>query len=197
MPGIVRSYAPDKVIVGQARPFIAPYDPLAPPALPANSVPLNGAWGGNWVELGATMKGLAFKVQRKVKRIAIEEQSTPVAIMTDSAEFSFDLELAEDSLETMRYAFGGGTITTVAPGSGTVGTRSLVIAADMTLFSFGFEGQNENGFWRRVRVPKVVSIANVTTSYQRADKQRTYKCEFESLVEITEAEIREMNAAAL
>lgn len=196
MPNVIRQYVRDNVLVGQARPFIQPYDPAVPPVLPADSVPLNGVWGGNWVELGATTNGLEFDFSRKTKKIMVEEQQTPVAITTTDTTFTFGLELSEDTLATMRLAYGGGTITTIPAGAGQLGIQTLAISSELTDFSFGFEGVNEFGFWRRVLVPVVVSVANAKTQYQRADKQRTYKVQFESLVDPTQVTIRQMTAVA-
>lgn len=195
---ITRTYDRSKVLVGQARPFVKPYDVNTPPVLPnSNSVALNGAWGSGWLELGATMNGLEFDFDRKTKRIMIEEQQTPVAVTTTDTTFAFNLELSEDSLDTMLLAYGGGLITTTAAASGTVGTRQLQIGTELTQFSFAFEGQNEYGFWRRVLVPVVVSVANAKTMYRRADKQRTYKVEFTSLVDPSQVTILEQFAVAL
>lgn len=193
-----RTYDRAKVLVGQARPFIKPYDASVPPVLPdQNTVDLNEIWGDGWVELGATINGLEFDFDRKTKRIMIEEQQTPVAITTTDTTFQFALELSEDSLDTMLLAYGGGVITTTPAASGVVGTRQLQISSELTEFSFAFEGENEYGHWRRVLVPVVVSVANAKTSYQRADKQRTYKVQFTSLVDPTQVEILEMFALAV
>lgn len=195
---VTRSYDRSKVLVGQARPFIKPYDPNVPPELPdQDTVLLNGAWGDGWLELGATMAGLEFDFDRKTKRIMIEEQQTPVAMTTTDTTFQFGLELAQDTLDTMLLAYGGGVITTTPAGTGTVGTRQLQISSELTEFSFGFEGENEYGFYRRVLVPVVVSVANAKTMYRRADKQRTYKVSFTSLVDPTQVDILEMSAVAL
>lgn len=195
---ITRAYDRAKVLVGQARPFIKPYDSSVPPVLPdQNTVALNAAWGDGWVEIGATMDGLEFDFDRKTKNIEIEEQQTPVAVTTTATTFKFALELSEDSLDTMLLAYGGGVITTTPAASGVVGTRQLQISSELTEFSFAFEGENEYNQWRRVLVPVVVSVANAKTKYMRADKQRTYKVEFTSLVDPTQVEIIEMFAAAL
>jgi hypothetical protein len=196
MANVIRQYVRDNVLVGQARPFIQPYDPAVPPVLPADSIPLNGVWGGNWVELGATTNGLEFDFARKTKKIMVEEQQTPVAITTTDTTFTFAMELSEDTLDTMRLAYGGGTITTIPAGVGQLGIQTLQISSELTNFSFGFEGVNEKGFWRRVLVPVVVSVASAKTQYQRADKQRTYKVQFESLVDPTQVTIRQMTAVA-
>lgn len=196
MAAIIRTYDRTKVLTGQARPMIQPYNVAVPPVLPANTLPLNGVWPAPWVELGATESGLEFDFMRKTKDITIEEQQTPIQVTTTALTFKFSLELSEDSLDTMKYAYGGGTITTVAAGTGTVGTRQLLISPELTNFSFAFEGQNEYGFWRRVLVPVVVSIAQAKTMYKRADKQRTYKCEFSSLVDATQVTILEQQTIA-
>ncbi len=197
MTSVSPVYDRSKVLVGQARRYIAPYTTTSPPALPANTTALNTAWTSPWVELGATMKGLEFDFKRTTKKIMIEEQQTPVQITTDSTEFTFGMELSEDSLETMKLAYGGGVITTTAASTGVPGTRQLVIGSDLSLYSFGFEGVNEFGFWRRVLVPVVVSVADAKTVYSRSDKQRTYAVKFSSLVDVSQVTIIEQNAAAL
>src|SRR5262245_59771620 len=126
---VTRTYDRSKVLVGEARPFIKPYDPDVPPELPdQDTVALNGVWGDGATELGATMDGLESDFQRKTKEIMIEEQQTPVSIATTDTTFQFVLELSEDSLDTMLLAYGGGVITTTPAGSGTVGTRRLQIS---------------------------------------------------------------------
>lgn len=191
------TYDRSKVLVGQARRFIAPYTVATPPALPANTIALNGPWGTPWVELGATMAGLEFQFKRTTKDIMIEEQQTPVVITTTKTQFMFNMELAEDSLTTMQVAYGGGVITTTAAATGVPGTRQLQIGQELSQYSFGFEGQNEFGFWRRVLVPIVVSVADVKTEFVRASKQRTYKVSFESLVDVSQVTILEQSAVAL
>jgi len=196
MATVTPVYDRSKVLVGQVRRYIAPYDVTTPPALPLNTVALNTVWTTPWVELGASMKGLEFDFKRTTKKIMIEEQQTPVQITTDSTEFTFGLELSEDTLETMKLAYGGGVITTTAPATGMPGTRKLVISPELSLFSFGFEGVNEFGFWRRVLVPVVVSVADAKTVYSRSDKQRTYAVKFSSLVDVSDVTIVEQNLPA-
>ena len=193
---VTPAYDRSKVLVGQVRRYIAPYVPATPAALPANTIALNTAWDTPWVELGATMKGLEWDFKRTTKKIMIEEQQTPVQITTTDTEFTFGLELSEDSLDTMKYAFGGGLITTTAAGAGTIGTRQLQISPDLAYFSFGFEGVNEYNFWRRVLVPVVVSTADAKVTFSRADKQRSYAVKFTSLVDVTQVTILEQSAVA-
>lgn len=180
---ITPAYTRANVLVGEARGWWQVYNASSPPALPTRSTSFV-TWPSPWTPIGATVSGLDFNFQRQTQDIKIEEQRTKVAQFTTSAAFSFDVELSEDTFQTMQLAYGGGTITTVAPGTGTVGYQSLTPAPEMTYFSFGFDTQNEFGYPRYVLIPVVQVTANVKTQYNRASKQRTYNVTVESLVEI-------------
>lgn len=180
---ITPAYTASKVLVGQARGWYQVYNAGSPPVLPTRSTSFV-TWSSPWQPIGATMDGLTFNFKRSVNDIKIEEQRTKVAQYTTDAAFSFDVELSEDTFKTMQLAYGGGTITTVAAGSGTVGYESLVPAAEMSYFSFGFDTVNEFGYPRYVLIPIVQVTADVKTQYNRAKQQRTYNVSVESLVEI-------------
>ncbi len=184
------------VLTGMARMFLQPYDPANPPVLPQDTVELGGVWDDPWTPVGATTEGLNFSFERQTQPINIEEQMTPVDERTQSLTFSAAITLAEDTLQTMRWAYGGGTINTVAAGAGTPGTSTLIIAEEMETLAFAFEGVNEHGFWRRVLIPRVKSRANVSTAYRRADSQRTYAVTLSSLVAPSEVVIKQMDAEA-
>jgi hypothetical protein len=99
----------------------------------------------------------------------------------------------------MRYAYGGGTITTTAPGATTHGKQRLVISDEVEHFALGLEGQAKprSGIatpWRRVLIPDVTSVAEVETPYRRAEQQRVYPATFTSLVPVGEIIIDELNA---
>lgn len=177
------AYTAANVLTGQARGFYQVYNASSPPTLPARATTL-GAWASPWQSIGATMNGLTFNFKRSVNDIKIEEQRTKVAQFTTDAAFSFDVELSEDTFKTMQLAYGGGTITTVAAGTGTVAYQSLTPSAEMSYFSFGFDTLNEFGYPRYVLIPIVQVTADVKTQYNRAKQQRTYNVTVESLVEI-------------
>lgn len=190
-------YDRKNVLVGLAAMYFQPYLPEDLPELPPDTNPLWTVWPTPWTPVGATTEGLTFGFQRETNNIMIEEQVTPVDVQTTAVNFTMQITLSEDTLETMILAYGGGEIATVAPGSGTPGIKTLEIASNFSYFSFGFEGKNNKGFWRRVLVPVVVSVAEAQTIYRRAESQRTYGVTLTSLVAPEEVIIREMTAAAL
>lgn len=197
MTSFIPPYNGDNVNVGVASMYIQPFSLTSPAALPADTVDLGAVWDTPWVPLGASDSGLEFQFSRKTNDIMIEEQVVPIDTETTSLDFSMNVTLAEDTLATMRLAYGGGVVTSTAPGVGTPGIRTLTISTDLENFSFGFEVKNEAGFWRRYLVPKVKSVANVKTAFVRAKDKRMYAVQFQSLVAPEDVIVREKTADAL
>ena len=197
MPTFVPQYNPSKVLTGLAAVYLQPYVPGTPPALPADTVALGTAWTTPWVPVGASANGASLDFQRATDTIEVEEQMTPVDYRTKSLTMTVNIELAEDDLQTMQWAFGGGTITTTAASTGVAGTSTLVIADEMSTFGLGMEAQNSNGFWRRILVPQVKSVAQIKTAYRRSNAPRTYSVSFESIVQPSQITIKTMDTAAL
>jgi hypothetical protein len=193
----IPSYTAGNVLTGSAKMYTQIYNRQVPPATPADSLALGTAWPAPWTPVGATENGVMFGFRRAADDITIDEQITPVDKRTKDLNFTIEVELSEDTVETMLLAYGGGVITTTAPASGVTGVKVLQIASDMTYFSFGFEGVNPYGMPRRVVVPISVSTANAKTRYQRARKQRTYATSFESLVAPELVVIHDVTAPAL
>jgi len=190
----IPSYTAANVLTGSAKMYTQVYDADLPPETPDDDLELGELWDTPWKPIGATENGVMFGFKRATDDITIDEQITPVDKRTKDLNFTIEVELSEDTIETMMLAYGGGEITTVAAGAGTPGTKTLVISSDLTYFAFGFEGINPFGLPRRVIVPISVSTANAKTRYQRAKKQRTYATSFESLVAPELVVIREITA---
>lgn len=195
-------YVREEIITGQAQVYLQPFNLATPGALPEDDEPLGFDWAPPWEAVGATLEGWTVTFSREAQDIRIEEQTTPVDQKTTSAGFTITGTLSQDSLNTMRYAYGGGTITTTAPAAGTPGTQRLVISEEVEHFTLGLEGEapprtGVTNPWRRILIPDVTSVAEVGTPYRRADQQRVYPVTFTSLVKVSDIEIVELNAAAL
>ncbi len=158
------------VLVGTAQLYIAPWATV-PPALPAITVTV---WAPTWVPMGATEQGVKLTVARKTVDIMVEEQPTPAQVTTDTMTISITTSLAEDTIANMKVAYGGGTITAVAPSVTKTGTTTLTLALGLDKLTVAFQGVNAHGFTRRFYIPEVLSVASVDTSYRRAAAARLY-----------------------
>lgn len=197
MASFIPTYVAANVLTGSAKMYTQVFNAAVPPVTPPDTLALGVAWDAPWTPIGATEAGVTFSFKRTTDDITIDEQVTPVDKRTKDLNFMMDVELSEDTINSMVLAYGGGGIVTTAAASGVPGVKVLTIASDLTYFSFGFEGINSYGMPRRVIVPISVSTANAKTQYQRSKKQRTYATSFESLVAPELVVIREITAAAL
>lgn len=186
------SYERRNVLTGLAAMFLQTANPAVPATLPADTVVLGGAWSNPWTPVGASQEGLTFGFSRDSSDITIEEQPNPVDVRTSSLAFNADVTLSEDTLQTMRIAYGGGTITTVAGSATEFGYEELTISDEMEDFAFGFEGENQHKLPRRVLIPVVKSVGDIETGYRRAEEQRLYAVSFRSLVPLKDVKIRNL-----
>lgn len=200
MPSFTPTYDRTKVLAGMAAVYLAPYNATSPAALPAETVALGGAWPSTpqvWTPIGATQEGVSMSFKRSTQSLNIEEQLTPVKVETTEIDCRIEATLAESTFETMRIAFGGGSIVTVAAGVGVIGKKTLTISSDLDHFALGLEGIDPNGFFRRILIPEIVSIAEVEESYRRAANLRMYKVSFMALVAPEQMTFVEKTANAL
>lgn len=197
MPSFIPTYDRTKVITGVVAPYIGAYSATAPLQLPALTVPLGGAWPVGWVALGATEDGVTENFQRSTQKIMIEEQATPVITETENIDWNFEVTLSQDSLDTMKTAFGGGTISVFPPASGVPGYRTLTVSTTMDQLCLGFEGKNPYGMPTRYLIPLISSEGNISKKNRRAADARRYACKFNVLCAVEEVVIQEIYAAAL
>lgn len=201
MAGLIPAYNRLNVMTGMAALYLQPRVIGTPPELPDVDEALGTVWDAPWKSIGATMEGVTFGFAREATDIRIEEQVTQVDQKTTSVGFTVTVTLSEDTLDTMRLAYGGGEISTVAAGLGTPGTKSLVISSEISHFCLGLEGQAPPRVGletprRLILIPDVTSVASVETQYRRATQQRTYNATFTSLVPPEDVVIIEHNAPA-
>jgi hypothetical protein len=181
------------VIVGEAYAYTAP----ASTAMPVDTVAEGASWGGSWVYVGATEEGVTVNHSADTNEIRIEEQSLPVRILKTTTNFRITASLSEDTVETMKLAYSGATITTTAAATGQPGKKTLALSDTLTELALGFEATNSFGFWRRVYIPRVLSLADVGTPYRRAANNRVYPVEFRAICKPSDIQIVDKTAAAL
>lgn len=187
---------PNNVVVALAAVWIQPWIDGSPASLPADTVMYQQPWGDPWAHLGGTDQGWKQKIATKTSEITIEEQSTPVDILADGKTMTITGSLAEDTLQHMLWAYGGGTLTTVAPGVGQIGKQTLALQDKLEKWALGLETVNKYGFFRRILIPKCVIATDVEVAYRRAADKRMYAFEANSICPISDVDIVEMTAAA-
>lgn len=200
MTSFIPIYDRTEVRVGLAQVYLAPYDATTPAVLPADTVALGGAWPSTpqvWTPIGATEEGVKFVFSRQTENVRIEEQMTPVDTPTTEVTIRIECVFAEDKFEAIRYAAGGGTITTQAAASGVIGKKTLVFASDLSHYALGLETKNKQGFFRRMLIPDVVSVADISAEYRRASTKRMYAAAFNTLVKPEDITFLEKTANAL
>lgn len=176
------------VLVGHVQVYIAPVGAAGP----ATSVVYGGSWGTSWVATGYSEKGLTVNMDRKANMIYVEELPEPVQVVVDTNDPTIEIEFAEDTLQSMQWAYGGGTIS--SSGSGASMTQTLTLSESLTIVTLGFEGTAPQGNFRRVIVPQVVSMGKVKTMYQRAKAARSYPATFQSIGALSAWSITEIGA---
>jgi hypothetical protein len=174
------------IVVANATAYSAPLNE----AMPANSVALGTAWGGNWVYTGGQDDSgpLTFNFAQNVQQHMIEEQSMPAAITVNTSDPSVTMTLAEDTVENMKLAFGSGGTLTVNAGASPP-NKVLVTADIVTVVAFGFEALNLFGKARRVYFSRAVVYASAQTPYRRSAAKRAYAITISSLVQPTITEM--------
>lgn len=170
-------YNANNVVVGEAYMFLHPWDenavaPLIPDETPLFDVAVWEAAG--WIAAGATHEGFRANVETSTTTITIEEQSTPVAERVESKGVTFEAALAEDTLESIRLSWGGADITTTAAGTGTVGTRKMVLSDAIEYWVAALEMRNAFGLARRIYLEKASATGSGETSFRRSADKRTY-----------------------
>lgn len=182
MPGVL--YDGNNVVVGHAHLYYKPW--VATPAitLPPDDTPLwaIATWEtAGWKTAGATNEGFKVNAEASTTTVTIEEQSTPVAESLEAKSMAFEAELAEDTMDTIQAAWGGGTIVTAAATASTPGTAKMFLSSNILYVAAVLELKNFKGYARRIFVPKMSMFGSGETSFRRAADKRLYPMRYNSL----------------
>lgn len=189
----------NNVVVGIATAFIQPWSATVPAVLPPeNSIDLGGDWtnGGAlaWSDMGVTDQGWTLSAAVKANDITVEEQATPVLVLADSKSVTISGTLAEDTIKSMLWAYGGGTLTTVAPGTTQIGKTTLNLQTALSTWAMGLETVNEYGFFRRILLPKGNVTSSPQTKFRRSAEKRMYDFTFTTTCPVEQIQIVEKTA---
>lgn len=182
MPGAL--YNADNVVVGQATLFLKPWVRGTPAGWVPDITPLwdVDAWeDADFFTVGATNEGFQVNVETSTTQVTIEEQSTPVDEKVESKAVGIEAALAEDTLESIRLAWGGSTITVEQAAAGVAGTNKMTLTDNIEYYYAALEFRNYNGLARRILVDKTSVTGSGATSFRRAADKRMYPMRVASL----------------
>lgn len=167
-----------EVIVGVGTLYLAPENEPAP-GDDANP-------GANWVNPGYTDEGLSLNYDKDIVEHFVEEETDPVLTLINRTDLRVMVSLAQDTLENIKYSYGGGQITTQAAALGVIGKKTYKFSTKYDVLALLVEGVNPSGFYRRIYIPRVMAVGTVETPYRRADGKRVYPCEFRAMADGTQ-----------
>jgi hypothetical protein len=185
-------YNPQNVVVGMATGYFSP----AGTPMPANTVAAFGDWGTLWKQAGATEEGWRFGGDSSTTPHNIEEQPNPAAVTLESRGINITAALAEDTLDSLRLAFGGGTITTTPAGAGVGVVDEFKLSDNVDVFAVGLDLQTVGGKTRRIYVPRASGSGNVDVAFRRSAAKRTWPVAFAALCKPSEIIIRDITPVA-
>lgn len=153
------------VIGGTGKVYVAPVGTAAP----ADHVT---AWVAAWVDLGYTSEdGVTFGEARSVESIAAWQAFNPVRRIVTSIDTTIAFVLRQWSKDTVKLAFGGGTITQVAAAAGppAIAAHSLFTPPDPSVLderAVGLEWVDGTKIYR-LTTPKAILTEGVETNIAR------------------------------
>jgi len=156
--------SPFEIIAGPATVYIAPTGTAFPDV---NALP-----GAAWVNLGDTEGGVAVIAGQTVKELTVDQSMLPVKVIRTAASMRVEFSLAEITLENFAYALGL-SVVDVAPGVGTIGTRSVTLSASGSLARRALlvRGPSPYGDWTaQFELPNVGQTGEINLRYVKDDK---------------------------
>lgn len=194
-------YNANNVVVGHAMLMLKPWlatDPILDLGT-FDTVPLfspNHATWATYVSAGATNEGFKVNVETSTTQITIEEQSTPVGETVESKAIGIEAVLAESTMESMRYSWGGSAITVVAAGTGITPKRKMTLTDQVQYYVAVLETRNFAGYARRLGIPKVSLTGSGEVSFRRAADKQMFPVRAASLCKPTDVQVVDITGVA-
>jgi hypothetical protein len=172
---------PANVAAGSATLYLGPVGT----AMPADTVNMGVSWAVSvaaWVPQGGSQSGWIFNWTPTTTDLPIDESPIPAGVLVNSVDANITGTLAEDTIQNVLTSMGCGSLVTQAAGaSGVVGKSTWSGSTILNPMALGVEGATPAGHWRRISIPRVVSVGTVAVGFNRATSQRMYACTFRAI----------------
>ena len=114
--------------------------------VPADSVAHGTAWGGNWVRVGYTTKGVTATYEDEQTDIGVQEELSPVERFKSAESLNLETLLAELTSTYLDLAIGAGSVVTTPAAVGQVAKDEYVVGGESILdkAAWGLEGRYVN-----------------------------------------------------
>ena len=125
--------------------------------------------GANWRDVGATTDGVTLTVEQEFTELEADQVIDIPGSRLTKRSLTVETNLAELTLDNLKTAINGGTITT---GTGTTTFTPIVTAtsAEPSYVAIIIDGIAPNGKNRRIIVRKALSTDSVEFAYNKEDQ---------------------------
>lgn len=122
-----------------------------------------------WTDLGATQDGVSLTVEQEYTELEADQILDVAGSRLVKRTFTIETNLAEHTLENLKIALNGGTITSTA-GKAVYEPTKMVTSAEPTYTALLIDGVAPGGNPRRIVVRKALSTAGVEFAYHKEDQ---------------------------
>ena len=150
---------------------------------------VNATPGASWTDLGETDGGLTAKLTQKIDEHRTDQRTGAVKATRSEESLTLETSLLQATLENLAKILGQ-TVTVVAPGSGTIGTKTIPLyrGPDVAEYAVLVRGKSAYGGWNaQYQIPRMYFGEDVEEKKVK-DKAVQYK----ALLKVLE----DLNAAA-
>lgn len=171
------AFDPNNLILGPGDLYVADFGATEP----ADTAFATAPDDATWTDVGGTQDGVNFAQNMEFTQLEVDQSIDAPESRCTKREFKLTTNLAEPTLENVKLASNGGTITTAGTGATahskyepdtavTSGSRPNYIAMI-------FDGPGPSGNRRRFVARKMLQVGNVEFAYHKED-QTVLTCEF-------------------
>lgn len=163
--------------MGPGELYHAPFDTAEPAdAEVSNRIPETSV-SGDWADLGGTNGGVTLELSLDYTELEVDQIVDIVGRRLTKREMKLNTSLAETTLDNLKIANNGGTITT-GSGFATFDPKMDTSAATPEYIALIFDGVNGgDSRRRRVIARRVLSVAGIGQEYSK-DSQTLFPVEF-------------------